>query len=112
MESERKERRADARVHLAAQVEVALEGRSFLAVVRNLSARGMLIYTANPAPEGSRLEITFRLQEQGQQIRAQGVVRHVIAGSSMGVQLEGLSAGDAAAIREFVLKSYNGKTKQ
>ena len=112
MESDRKERRAHPRVHLAAQVEVVLEGRSFLAVVRNLSTGGVLIYTGNPAPEGSRLELVFTLPERDAPIRAQAVVRHVIDGSSMGVQLEGLSAEDAAAIRAYVLNSYKGKTKE
>ena len=112
MEAERKERRAHPRVHLVAQVEAVMEGRSFLAVVRNVSAGGLLIYTANPAPPGSRLEIVFTLPERDAPIRARALVRHVIAGSSMDVQLEGLSAEDIAAIREFVLNSYRGKTKE
>jgi c-di-GMP-binding flagellar brake protein YcgR len=112
MSADRKERRTHPRAHLAAQVEVVLEGRSFLAVVRNLSAGGMLIYTANPAPVGSRLDLTFALPEDGQTIRAQALVRHIISGSSMGVQLEKLSPSDAAAIREFVVKSYKGHTKE
>jgi PilZ domain-containing protein len=112
MSPERKERRTHPRAHLAAQVEVVLEGRSFLAVVRNLSAGGMLIYTANPAPVGARLDLSFTLPDEGQTIRAQGLVRHIISGGSMGVQLENLSPSDAAAIRAFVVKSYKGHTKE
>ena len=112
MSPDRKERRTHPRAHLAAQVEVVLEGRSFLAVVRNLSAGGMLIYTANPAPVGSRLDLSFALPDDGPTIDAQAVVRHIIAGSSMGVQLEKLSPADAAAIRTFVVKSYKGNSKE
>jgi uncharacterized protein (TIGR02266 family) len=112
MESDRKERRTHPRAHLAAQVEVMLEGRSFLAVVRNLSAGGMLIYTANPAPVGSRLDLTFTLPEHDQPIHAQAAVCHVISGSSMGVRLENLSPADAAAIRSYVLHSYKGRAAE
>ena len=112
MESERKERRANPRAHLAAQVEVLQEGRSFIAVVRNLSTGGVLIYTANPAPVGSRLELVFTLPERDAPVRARAIVRHVIDGSSMGVQLEGLSAEDAAAVRAFVMNTYKSKTAE
>ena len=110
MPADRKERRTHPRAHLAAQVEVVHEDRSFLAVVRNLSAGGMLIYTANPAPVGARLDLTFSLPEDGQTIHVKGVVRHVIDGSSMGVQMENVSGADAAAIRAYVLQSYKGKS--
>ena len=106
MTTERTERRAHPRVHLAAQVDVELESRSFLAMIRNVSAGGLLIYTANPLPQNERLQLTFVLPDTKRTIRARAVVRQVTSGTSMGVEFEGLSTEDAAAIRVFVEKSY------
>ena len=109
MTAQRKERRAHPRVHLAAHVEVELEGRSFAAMIRNVSAGGMLIYTANPAPKDQPLQLTFALPDTKRTIRVRAVVRQVIPDTAMGVQFEGLPAEDAAAIRVFVEKSYKAE---
>lgn len=112
MEAERKERRAHPRIHLVAKVEVEVQGRSFVAVVRNVSAGGMQIYTAHPATIGERLQLAFALADGEKTFRVRAVVRNVLPDSAMGVQFEGLSAEDAAAIRAYVLNSYRGHTKE
>ncbi len=112
MEAERKERRAHPRMHVVAKVEVEAKGRSFVAVVRNISAGGMHIYTANPAALDDRLQLVFSLPDSEKTIRVRGVVRSVLPNSAMGVEFEDLSAEDAAAIRAFVLNSYRGHTKE
>jgi uncharacterized protein (TIGR02266 family) len=112
MEAERKERRMHPRIHLVAKVEVEAQGRRFVAVVRNISAGGMQIYTANPAALGDRLQLAFSLADGGKTIHAHAVVRSVLPNSAMGVQFEGLTAEDAADIRAYVLHSYRGRTKE
>jgi c-di-GMP-binding flagellar brake protein YcgR len=112
MEAERKERRAHPRIHVVAKVEVEAQGRSFVAVVRNISAGGMQIYTANPAAIGDRLQLAFSLTDGGKTFRVVAVVRSVFPDSAMGVQFEGLTAEDTADIRAYVLHSYRGRTKE
>ena len=112
MEGERKERRAHPRIHVVAKVEVEAQGRSFVAVVRNISAGGMQIYTANPAAVWDRLELTFSLTDGGRTFRVRGVVRNVMPNSAMGVEFEDLAAEDAADIRAYVLQTYRGRTKE
>lgn len=96
------EKRAHPRVPLVAKVDVGSEGYSFLAVAQDISAGGMRIATANPLAVGTSLEITFVLPGSERTIRVRAVVRHVVEGSSMGVQFQNLAADDAAAIRTFV----------
>ena len=107
---------ADRRVHpralLATNVEVETEGRSFLAVVGDVSAGGMLIHTANPAAAGSTVELSFSLPDRAAPIRTRAVVRHVGKGSSMGVQFTGLTADERAAILAFVLHSSKRQTPE
>ncbi len=109
MATERKERRSHPRVHLAARVEVEVEGRSFLAVVKNISAGGMLIYTANPGTLDQHLHLNFALPESEKVILARAVVRHVYPDSGMGVQFEEIADEDRAAIRAFVQKSHRNE---
>jgi uncharacterized protein (TIGR02266 family) len=110
MSPERAERRAHPRIHLVAKVEVEVQGRSFVAVVRNVSAGGMQIYTAHPAATGERLQLAFTLPDSEKPLRVRAAVRNVLPDSAMGVQFEGLSAEDAAAIRAFVEKSHHSES--
>jgi hypothetical protein len=110
MAAERSERRAHPRVHLVARVEVEAEGRSFLAVVRNVGAGGLLIFTGNPAAHEARLHVTFVLPDSEKIIDTRAVVRHVAPQSGMGVQFEALSAEDADAIRAFVAHSLRSES--
>ncbi|HEV8384566.1 MAG TPA: PilZ domain-containing protein [Candidatus Acidoferrales bacterium] len=103
----RKERRAHPRIHLVAKVAVETQGRSFVAIVRNISAGGMQIYTANPAAKDDRLQLSFMLPDSEKNIRVSAVVRNVLPDSAMGVQFENLSAEDAAEIRALVQKSFD-----
>jgi len=80
--------------------------------VRNISAGGMQIYTANPAAIGDRLQLAFSLKDGGKTFRVRGVVRSVLPDSAMGVEFEALAADDAADIRAYVLSSYRGRTKE
>ncbi len=112
MSPERQERRMHPRIHLVAKVEVEAQERRFVAVVRNISAGGMQIYTANPAAVGDRLELAFSLSDGGKTFRVHAVVRNVLPDSAMGVQFDGLAEADAAEIRAYVLNSYRGRTKE
>jgi len=98
------ERRAHPRAALAAKVEAESEGRAFLAAAADISIGGMLIYTANPLPEGAALQLTFALPGvpgAERTIRVRARVRRVMANTSMGVAFEDLSADDRAAIEVF-----------
>lgn len=96
------EKRVHPRVPLITKVEAEAEGRSFLAVTQDISSGGMRIATANPAPEGGALQLTFVLPGAERRIRTRAVVRHVVEGSSMGVQFEALAADDLATVRAFL----------
>lgn len=112
MSPERTERRMHSRIHLVAKVEVEAQGRAFVAVVRNISAGGMQIYTANPAAAGERLQLAFALTDGGRTIRVRALVCNVLPDSAMGVQFEDLAAEDVADIRAYVLSSYRGHTRE
>jgi uncharacterized protein (TIGR02266 family) len=100
------------RIHLVAKVEVEAQDRRFAAVVRNISAGGMQIYTANPAAVGDRLQLAFSLTDGGKTIRVDAVVRNVLPDSAMGVQFEDLDAADAADIRAFVQTTFDNQKKE
>jgi uncharacterized protein (TIGR02266 family) len=106
MSPERAERRMHPRIHLMAKVEVEAQGRRFVAVVRNISAGGMQIYTANPAAPGDRLQLAFSLTDGGKTFSVHAVVRNVLPDSAMGVQFEDLDPADAATIRDYVNASH------
>jgi uncharacterized protein (TIGR02266 family) len=98
------ERRAHPRAALAAKVEAESEGRAFLAAAADISAGGMLIYTANPLPEGAALQLTFALPGipgAERTIRVRARVMRVEASTSMGVKFEDLAPDDRAAIEAF-----------
>ena len=96
------ERRAHPRVPLATKVEAESEGRSFIAITCDISSGGMMIFTANPIPEGETVQLTFALPGAEQPLRIQAVVRHVVEGKGMGLQFDSLSEKDRAAIRAFL----------
>jgi uncharacterized protein (TIGR02266 family) len=96
------EKRTHPRVPLVAKVETESEGRTFLAVAQDISSAGMRIATANPAPVGTSIELTFILPGSERKVRVRGVVRHLGEGSAMGIQFEDLSDADRAAIRAFI----------
>lgn len=112
MSPERAERRMHPRIHLVAKVEVEAQERRFVAVVRNISAGGMQIYTANPAAIGDRLQLAFNLTDGGKTIRAHAVVRNVMPDSAMGVQFEDLDAADAVTIRAYAQQSFGSQKKE
>ena len=112
MSSERGERRAHPRIHLVAKVAVEAQGRSFVAIVRNISAGGMQIYTANPAAVDDKLQLNFTLPDSERNIRVTAIVRNVLPDSAMGVQFVNLAAADAEFIRAFVLKSFGGRKEE
>ena len=96
------EKRTHPRVPLVAKVETEAEGRTFLAVAQDISSGGMRIATANPAPVGATVELTFVLPGSERKIRVRGIVRHHAAGSAMGIQFEDLSDADRTALRAFI----------
>jgi len=95
------ERRASRRVPLVTRVETQAGGFSFLAVSENVSEGGMLVYTANPVPEGQSVHLAFVLPGTDRIIRASATVRRVVPGTSMGVHFDALEPADREAIRQF-----------
>lgn len=68
--------------------------------VRDLSPGGLFLETAARKKEGELLRLHFLVQEG--QIRAEAVVRHVVAGRGLGVQIESLSTQDAPQMKKLL----------
>jgi hypothetical protein len=80
-------RRALSRVEASQDIWVCWRCNGFedIARVRDLSVEGLFIQTVNPnACVGVTTRLDFLVQEGA--IRAEAIVRHVVAGSGMGLQ--------------------------
>ena len=68
--------------------------------IRDLSPGGLFLETPARKKEGEMVRLHFLVQEG--QIRAEAVVRHVIAGRGFGVKIESLSSQDAPQMKRLL----------
>ena len=70
--------------------------------VRDLSPGGLFLETRAKKKEGEVVRLHFLVQEG--QIRAEAVVRHVIAGRGLGMKIESLTSQDAPQLRRVLIR--------
>lgn len=68
--------------------------------IRDLSPGGLFLETHARKKEGEVVRLHFLVQEG--QIRAEAVVRHVIAGRGFGLKIESLSSQDAPQLKRLL----------
>lgn len=98
--------RRGARAHCVREITVSREGDDELIRIKapDLSITGMFITAAGTFPEGTVLNLKFRLAATGVEIRTRCEVRYCHPGIGIGVEFIGLSPESAGAIeRELSL---------
>jgi len=68
--------------------------------VRDLSAGGVFVSTATPAPVGTTVKLLFALPEG--EVRVEGTVRYADATKGMGVEFTRMGTADGARYRELL----------
>jgi len=98
--------RRGSRVHCLREITVTCEGQNDYIVVKapDLSATGMFISTSRPFPEGTVLNLRFRLAVTNVEVRTRGEVRYCLPGVGVGVEFIGIAPQAAKDIaRELSL---------
>lgn len=98
--------RRGARAHCVREITVSREGDDELIRIKapDLSITGMFITAAGTFPEGTVLNLKFRLAATGVEVRTRCEVRYCHPGIGIGVEFIGLSQESAGAIeRELSL---------
>jgi hypothetical protein len=95
-------RRRSSRVSATEDVWTYWESHPYRDVskVRDLSPGGLFLETRARKKEGELVRLHFLVQEG--QIRAEAVVRHVIAGRGFGMKIESLSTQDAPQMKKLL----------
>jgi len=75
-------------------------GASTVSRVRDLSAGGVFVSTATPAPVGTTVKLLFALPEG--EVRVEGTVRYADATKGMGVEFTRMGTADGARYRELL----------
>lgn len=76
--------------------------------IRDLSPGGLFLETRARKKEGELVRLHFLVQEG--QIRAEAVVRHVIAGHGLGMKIESLSSQDAPQLKKLLSRLRENST--
>jgi hypothetical protein len=98
--------RRGARAHCIREITVSREGDDELIRIKapDLSITGMFITAAGTFPEGTVLNLRFRLAVTGVEVRTRCEVRYCHPGIGIGIEFIGLSPEAASAIeRELSL---------
>jgi len=100
--------RVHPRIHGLSEISVGYEGFNELVCSRppDISTRGMFINTARRFPEGAVLNLRFRLDLTGAEIRTRCEVRYYLPGVGVGVEFVGMSQ-DAIRTIEKEIKLHN-----
>ena len=85
--------RRGARAHCIREITVSREGHDDLIRIKapDLSSTGMFITASGYFPEGTVLNLKFRLAVTGVEVRTRGEVRYSLPGVGIGVEFIGLS---------------------
>ena len=100
--------RRGARAHCVREIIVSREGDDELIHIKapDLSNTGMFITAAGTFPEGTVLNLRFRLAVTGVEVRTRSEVRYCHPGIGIGVEFIGLSPEASSAIeRELSMSS-------
>ena len=86
--------RRSARAHCVRDISVACEGHDELIRIKapDVSSTGMFITTSRDFPEGTVLNLKFRLAVTSVEVRTRCEVRYCLPGVGVGVEFIGLSA--------------------
>ncbi len=91
-------------------LSVTYEGHSDTVATRlpDISSRGMFINTARHFPEGTVLNVRFRLARTGVEIQSRCEVRYCLDGVGVGVEFVNISPKAALAIEEELHPTTHG----
>ena len=86
-------RRGGSRVHCLREITVTREGHDEHIHVKapDLSTSGMFISTSRPFPEGTVLNLRFRLAVTNVEVQTRGEVRYCLPGVGVGVEFIAIS---------------------
>jgi len=92
--------RRGVRAHCVREISVSREGNDELIRIKapDLSSTGMFITASRSFPEGTVLNLKFRLAVTGVEVRTRCEVRYCLPGVGIGVEFVGLSSEAAEAI--------------
>lgn len=96
--------RRSARLATLRELSVTYEGHSEDVALRppDISTRGMFINTNRNFPEGSVLNVQFKLGQSGAQVSTRAEVRYCLAGVGVGIEFIDISAESLRAIEREV----------
>ena len=82
------------------------EGPEQTAVTRNIGIGGAFIITADPAPAGTRLRVSFEVPPSARTVAVKAEVRWISDGDDdpqhgMGVKFSGLAVEDVVALNDY-----------
>lgn len=107
--------RGGARAHCIREISVSSEGHDELIRIKapDLSSTGMFINANRSFPEGTVLNLKFRLAATGAEVCTRCEVRYSLPGVGIGVEFIGLSSEAAGDIeRELALSSETSPRKK
>jgi len=76
------------------------DGRAEASTVMNIGRRGVFLETGRPRPIGSCAQVTFLVHNE--QIRVEGVVRHVAGGRGVGLRFTTIQMGDRRTLLQLL----------
>ena len=103
------------RVHCLREITLSYEGQNERIVVKapDLSTDGMFISTSHPFPEGTVLNLRFRLAVTNVEVHTRGEVRYCLPGVGVGVEFIGIGPQAAKDIaRELALSRESPRFPQ
>ena len=92
-------RRREPRFGLGVRVQLRFTGHELETLTRDVSEHGMFVYAEHGPPRGAELVVAI-----GDAIELGCVVRHVVAGVGVGIELTTREGADVAAYRELVAR--------
>ncbi|MGH9716343.1 MAG: response regulator [Candidatus Acidiferrales bacterium] len=97
------ERRRFRRVPLRSRVRLIVDRTEWEAETIDLSLNGMLVQAVSSIPAGSPVHVSLFVQPGQQPINGSGLVRRVLGGNRMGIQLNELVQAERRRLQEFLL---------
>src|SRR5689334_15324618 len=106
--------RRGVRAHCVREITVSREGDDELVRIKapDLSMTGMFITAAGIFPEGTVLNLKFRLAATGVEVRTRCEVRYCHPGIGIGVEFIGLSPEGARAIERELSLSFEHSPRE
>ena len=108
----REDARMYARIHGIREITVKYEGAEENIVSRlpDVSTGGMFITTAKMFPEGAVLNLWFRLELTGREVRTRAEVRYCVPGVGVGVEFVGIQTQAVSAILAEIKLAGNARS--